>query len=289
MPGSIIDWTYGDQEAWAFQVRSDRSHDATQIAPLGTEIFAGMNLMIFGGLDDGGWTVTTGPAPCICPSFAGTGTNSYVIMGPGIGIPWSWCISSNNASFDSVSGTVAGVTGTSADVAAAFASSINAAAGACLGPILSSAAPIGTPPFAGSLQIYMNGHTNFTLEVGPAGTPCGDSAMCAVILSDAPCSFNPTIQQVALTNEDCNENNIDDAVDIATGASADNNGNGIPDDCEVLCLADIDGSGVVDVSDLIAVISSWGPCSGCPADTNGDQVVDVLDLVAVITSWGQCH
>ncbi len=31
---------------------------------------------------------------------------------------------------------------------------------------------------------------------------------------------------------DCNENGVEDAVDIATGASSDNNGNGIPDECE---------------------------------------------------------
>ncbi len=57
----------------------------------------------------------------------------------------------------------------------------------------------------------------------------------------------------------------------------------------VVCPADVTYDFEVDVSDLIAVISSWGPCPGCPADTNGDQVVDVLDLVAVITSWGPCH
>ncbi len=51
---------------------------------------------------------------------------------------------------------------------------------------------------------------------------------------------------------------------------------------------DITLDGVVDVSDLIAVIGGWGPNPGHPADTNGDDVVDVLDLVAVITSWGPC-
>jgi len=50
----------------------------------------------------------------------------------------------------------------------------------------------------------------------------------------------------------------------------------------------------VDVSDLLAVISAWGPCanpSNCPADTapaGGDDVIDVQDLLAVIGAWGAC-
>ena len=51
---------------------------------------------------------------------------------------------------------------------------------------------------------------------------------------------------------------------------------------------DIDLNGVVDVNDLLAVISSWGPCppsGSCPADLNGDTQVDVNDLLIVITHW----
>jgi hypothetical protein len=57
-----------------------------------------------------------------------------------------------------------------------------------------------------------------------------------------------------------------------------------------LCPADFDGNGTVDVQDLIAVITGWGPCDPpdpCP-DANGDDVVDVQDLIAVITAWGPC-
>ena len=50
---------------------------------------------------------------------------------------------------------------------------------------------------------------------------------------------------------------------------------------------------VVDVQDLLAVITAWGPCppgcpTGCPADTNNDCVVSVIDLLTVITNWGAC-
>ena len=38
------------------------------------------------------------------------------------------------------------------------------------------------------------------------------------------------------------------------------------------------------VADLLAVIAAWGPCSGCSADINGDGVVDVADILAVIAA-----
>jgi hypothetical protein len=49
--------------------------------------------------------------------------------------------------------------------------------------------------------------------------------------------------------------------------------------------ADVNGDGVVDVDDMVALILAWGPCPGCPADVNGDGVVDVDDLVEVILNW----
>ncbi|MCI0629889.1 MAG: hypothetical protein L0Y44_04465, partial [Phycisphaerales bacterium] len=66
------------------------------------------------------------------------------------------------------------------------------------------------------------------------------------------------------------------------------------------CPADIAGSqaspdGVVNVHDLLAVISAWGPCppepASCPADIapgSGNGAVDVNDLLVVISTWGPC-
>ncbi len=62
-------------------------------------------------------------------------------------------------------------------------------------------------------------------------------------------------------------------------------------DPQVDCPADIDGSGSVDVDDLITVILAWGVCGdpqNCPADTDGNGSVDVDDLIAVILAWGAC-
>jgi len=54
----------------------------------------------------------------------------------------------------------------------------------------------------------------------------------------------------------------------------------------VTCPADITGDGVVDVLDLLEVLSQWGG-SGT-ADINGDGIVDVLDLLEVLGAWGEC-
>lgn len=54
-------------------------------------------------------------------------------------------------------------------------------------------------------------------------------------------------------------------------------------------LGDVNGDGVVNVTDLLAVINSWGPCpagQACAADMNGDDAVNVSDLLIVINNWG---
>ena len=53
------------------------------------------------------------------------------------------------------------------------------------------------------------------------------------------------------------------------------------------CVAgDVNGDGLANVDDLLAVIAGWGPClPPCPADLNGDSVIDVGDLLIVITNW----
>ena len=55
------------------------------------------------------------------------------------------------------------------------------------------------------------------------------------------------------------------------------------------CPADLDGSGDVGFSDLLAVITAWGPCLGCPEDLDEDDDVGFSDLLGVITAWGPCR
>ncbi|NNF41746.1 MAG: hypothetical protein HKN62_01635 [Phycisphaerales bacterium] len=58
-----------------------------------------------------------------------------------------------------------------------------------------------------------------------------------------------------------------------------------------LCREDIDGGGDIDFTDLLLLLTAWGPCppdGGCPEDVNFDQVVGRRDLALVIAAWGDC-
>ncbi len=90
-----------------------------------------------------------------------------------------------------------------------------------------------------------------------------------------------------ITGVDCNANGEADACEILDGSAPDDNGNGIPDECDT--PGDIDGNGSVDVTDLLILLGAWGPCANCgdcPADIDGDCIVGVTDLLALLGSWG---
>ncbi len=49
---------------------------------------------------------------------------------------------------------------------------------------------------------------------------------------------------------------------------------------------DVNCDGLVDVEDVLAVISSWGPCEGvCAEDVVPDQNINVSDILLVIANW----
>jgi hypothetical protein len=56
------------------------------------------------------------------------------------------------------------------------------------------------------------------------------------------------------------------------------------------CHGDLSGNGMVDVADIIQLISDWGPCTDtcCPSDLNRDGSVEVNDIIEIISSWGAC-
>ncbi len=54
------------------------------------------------------------------------------------------------------------------------------------------------------------------------------------------------------------------------------------------CPADTDGSGDVNVTDLIALLAGWGPNPGHVADFDGNGSVNVDDLITLLAAWGAC-
>ncbi|MCH7721226.1 MAG: PQQ-dependent sugar dehydrogenase [Planctomycetes bacterium] len=94
---------------------------------------------------------------------------------------------------------------------------------------------------------------------------------------------------------DCNTNGIEDGCEILDGSAADEDGNGIPDECEeVPCEGDANGDGVVDPLDAGFVLARFGCLVGTgdpecdTADQNGDGVVDPLDSGFVLARFGPC-
>ena len=59
----------------------------------------------------------------------------------------------------------------------------------------------------------------------------------------------------------------------------------VPDLNGTLCPADLDGSGGVDVDDMLALLAAWG---GPEADLNDDGFTDVDDLLILLAAWGPC-
>ena len=57
-------------------------------------------------------------------------------------------------------------------------------------------------------------------------------------------------------------------------------------------IAPLGGNGIINIDDLLAIISGWtglSTCSTCQADTNGDLMVNIDDLLRVINTWGACQ
>ncbi|MBT8485643.1 MAG: VCBS repeat-containing protein, partial [Phycisphaerae bacterium] len=52
------------------------------------------------------------------------------------------------------------------------------------------------------------------------------------------------------------------------------------------CPEDLDQSGDVGFTDLLAVLANWGPCDGCAEDLDQSGEVGFTDLLAVLARWG---
>ena len=86
---------------------------------------------------------------------------------------------------------------------------------------------------------------------------------------------------------DGNGNGTPDDCEILSGDVNDLNGNGIPDTCDV--PGDLDGDGTVGITDFLLLLGAWGPCGecgACLADIDGDCQVGINDMLILLGAWG---
>jgi len=52
---------------------------------------------------------------------------------------------------------------------------------------------------------------------------------------------------------------------------------------------DLDGDGIVGITDFLLLLALWGPCGNCdncPADLDGDCAVGITDFLQLLANWG---
>ena len=53
-------------------------------------------------------------------------------------------------------------------------------------------------------------------------------------------------------------------------------------------LGDVDGDGLVGITDFLLVLAAWGACgdcNACPADLTGDCMVGIDDFLLLLAAW----
>ena len=55
-------------------------------------------------------------------------------------------------------------------------------------------------------------------------------------------------------------------------------------------VGDLDGDGLVGITDFLTLLASWGPCAApcpptCPADLDGDCLVGITDFLILLANW----
>ncbi|MHC4421705.1 MAG: FG-GAP-like repeat-containing protein [Planctomycetota bacterium] len=149
-------------------------------------------------------------------------------------------------------------------------------------------------------SVFDTGGTN-TSEVAAADLDCdglndlvtsnSDSNNLSLLTNTGAGAFGPAMLQAAGTTPgdlDTGDFDGDGDSDIAAANRDSNDVSVLINQTCVPCPADIDGDGVVDVRDFLALLAAWGPNPGHPADINGDGTVGVNDFLELLANWGGC-
>ena len=113
-----------------------------------------------------------------------------------------------------------------------------------------------------------------------------DLDCCDLVSNHAEFGGGIYINDGGTTNTTMHKSTIcSNTVDNIQGFWIDLGSNQIVVACE--CSSDMNGDGVVDIMDLIEIMTNWNQSSS-DFDTNGDGIVDVADLINVFAAWGPC-
>jgi len=142
-----------------------------------------------------------------------------------------------------------------------------------------------TATCSGDLTISLCGSSYATrLAVYPAECPTSPGTVIACNTTGCPTSTRSELT-IPVTNGE--------AIRIRIGGRFGATGDGMLtitcEESEPLCPEDLNGDGVVNVSDLLILLGAWGPCADCDEDLNGDGVVNVSDLLILLGAWGSCN
>ena len=122
------------------------------------------------------------------------------------------------------------------------------------------ASPACDPSGFGPGQMFL-GTTSVTTDA--AGDATFDVSLPAVVQAGGVITSTATVEPLGATSE------FSGCVTVVGGATP----------------GDVDGDGVVDVTDVLRVLAAWGPCAGCPEDCDGNGVVDIADLLIALGNW----
>ena len=102
------------------------------------------------------------------------------------------------------------------------------------------------------------------------------------VIVDCDCEFiNPETETVFFINVD--EENCVTYEDCYCVCINDTNDDGI---CDSLCSEDINSDGLVNIQDLLLLLSEFGCVSLCENDVNLDGQVTVEDLLLILSEFG---
>ena len=103
-------------------------------------------------------------------------------------------------------------------------------------------------------------------RIGESVAIVGNIVFAGAPLADDAGPLSGVVYAVQIQFFDCNENLIDDSIDIYLGTSEDFNLDGIPDECETGdCAADLNGDGMVNGADLGLILASYNTaCEDTP-------------------------